>query len=236
VDNKSRIEKQAALLYRVRDEVLSKTPAGQHYIDTYYAHSAEIAQIMLSNPDLYEQGLSVIDALTPNMRALVNGRGRTARITTGQVEQAQAFLDALLPLASPELQQAILDEQAKLPLEQLAGLNMDQAWDELNQEPPPTPTPEPTAYPATIAGLRSLLGDLRQQKQVDQKTYTHLNRVLSAAEKQLDHGRSRAAITQLRVFIRFVQLQKRSHITPRAARALINLATAVIHNLQPSAP
>ena len=132
IGNLDRIAEQAALLYRVRDEVLNATGEGRRYIDLYYAHSAEIAWIMDTHFDLAEQGLDVIDALTPNLQALLDGQGNAATITNAQIQQAQAFLDALLPYASPALQQAIADERAHRPLESMAGMNMDQAWAYLN--------------------------------------------------------------------------------------------------------
>lgn len=135
VGNLDRITDQAALLYRVRDELLSATDEGQHFIDTYYEHSEEIASLMGADSDLAEQGLDVIDALTPNLQALLDGQGSTVVVTSEQIQQAQAFLDALLPYASPALQQAIADEQERHPLEQLNGKTMDQAWVHLNGYP-----------------------------------------------------------------------------------------------------
>jgi hypothetical protein len=132
IGNLDRIAEQATLLYRVRDEVLNTTEEGRRYIDLYYAHSAEIAWIMDTHTDLADQGLDVIDALTPNLQALLDGQGNAATITNEQIQQAQAFLDALLPYASPELQQAIADERARRPLELMADMNMDEAWNFLN--------------------------------------------------------------------------------------------------------
>ena len=64
-------------------------------------------------------------------------------------DAVRVLREQLLPLASLELQQAIAEERARRPLEQLAGLNMEQAWENLSQESTPTPTatesPTPTA-------------------------------------------------------------------------------------------
>lgn len=157
--NFDRIADQATLLYRVRDEILNTTEEGQRYTDLYYAHSQEIATIMNSNSEIAEQGLDVIDALTPNLQALLDGQGSSATITNVQVQQAQAFLDAILPYASPQLLQAIADEEVHQPLEQLSGLTMSQAWTEINSiatlTPPPTftptETPTPTPFPTETA-------------------------------------------------------------------------------------
>jgi hypothetical protein len=114
---------------------------------------------MNSNSEIAEQGLDVIDALTPNLQALLDGQGSSATITNVQVQQAQAFLDAILPYASPQLLQAIADEEVHQPLEQLSGLTMSQAWTEINSiatlTPPPTftptETPTPTPFPTETA-------------------------------------------------------------------------------------
>lgn len=140
IGNLDRITDQAALLYRVRDEILNTTEEGQRYKGLYYEHSAEIAAIMISHPEIDEQGLDVIDAFTPNLQALLDGQGGTVTITTEQVQQAQAFLDVILPYASPRLQEAILNERELQPLEQLSGMTMAEAWEEINSIATPTPT------------------------------------------------------------------------------------------------
>ncbi|MCC7118310.1 MAG: hypothetical protein IT310_07270 [Anaerolineales bacterium] len=142
--NYDRIADQAALLYRLRDEVLTTTVEGQRYIDVYYQHGAEIASIFNNNPGLAGQGLDVIDALTPNLQALLDGHGNTATITSAQVEEAEAFLDALLPYASPALQQTIADERINQPLGQFVGGTMDQAWEQINEGSLETATPTVT--------------------------------------------------------------------------------------------
>jgi hypothetical protein len=118
------------------------------HIDLYYAHSTEIAGILNTHTNLAEQGLDVIDTLTPNLQALLDGQGSTAIVTNEQIQQAQAFLDALLPHASPELQQAIANERITHSLEELAGMTMDQAQAHiLGAAGTSTPTQTPTSTP-----------------------------------------------------------------------------------------
>jgi murein DD-endopeptidase MepM/ murein hydrolase activator NlpD len=127
-----RIADQAILLYRVRDELLKTSSQGQQYIDLYYSHSAEIATIMNTHPELGEQGLDFIDLMAPNLQGLVDGTGDRVVITAEQVQQAEAFLDALIPYASPELQDTIAQERLRHPLSQLVGMTMEEAWVHLN--------------------------------------------------------------------------------------------------------
>lgn len=133
-----RIFNQRVLLYDVRDEILKTALGGQRYIDLYYAHSAEIATILNDHDQLAGQGLDVIDALTPNLQALLYGQGDTVMITSTQVQQTQAFLDALLPYASPELQQSIANERALHPLEIMIGMTMNQAMNYIFDTVAPT--------------------------------------------------------------------------------------------------
>lgn len=147
IGNFDRIADQAALLYRVRDEILNTTEEGRRYTDLYYTHSAEIASIMNSHSEIAEQGLDVIDTLTPNLQALLDGQGSSVAITNGQVQQAQAFLDVILPYASPALQQAIQSERTRRPLENMIDMTMDEAWSYTNgyqlEWLPPISNPNP---------------------------------------------------------------------------------------------
>jgi len=151
IGNFDRISDQAALLYRVRDEILGNSTEGQRYIDVYYQHSAEIASIMNSHPNIAEQGLDFIDSFTPNLQALLDGQGNTVVITNAQVQEAEAFLDAILPYASNALQQTIAIERLQQPLEQFIGVSMDEALeyveDGVSATPTSTITPTLTATP-----------------------------------------------------------------------------------------
>ena len=132
VGNRDRIARQADLLYRVQNELLSTTDAGQYYIGLFYEHSQEITTIMYNHPELADHGLDVIDELSPALQALLDGRGGTVSITRGQVGRVEGFLDEFLSYASPKLRQAIYDERRRRPLENMIGLTMDQAWAYLN--------------------------------------------------------------------------------------------------------
>jgi len=125
----------AQLLYQIRDEILSQTPEGQRLTLLYYAHSAEIATLMLSDEVFDTQGLDTLNLFVPGLQALVDGNGNTVTITAEQVNAAQAFLDELSSIGSPELQQAIQAERERYHLESMIGLTMDQAWTYVNGFP-----------------------------------------------------------------------------------------------------
>ncbi len=114
--------------YRLRDEIMDTTASGQHYIDLYYTHDAELQTLILEDNALFDQGLGVFELWQPHLQALVDGQGDSAVITTEQVAAASGFLFNLSQVASPELQQIIDAELARLgPLSSYVGLTMDEA-------------------------------------------------------------------------------------------------------------
>ena len=135
------------LLYRVRDEILSQTSAGQNYIDLYYGYGAEIKEILRNNAALRDEAIATIQLWEPNLQALVDGDGSNVTITSVQVQAIQTFLDHLYTLGSLELQQTIAVERARTPLEQFSGKTMSQAWEEIGGAATATLTPTPTFTP-----------------------------------------------------------------------------------------
>ncbi|MBI2758029.1 MAG: hypothetical protein HYX49_05060 [Chloroflexi bacterium] len=120
------------LLYRVRDDILSKTAEGQRYIDLYYANGPEISKLLWDNRDLANEALATLNLWQSNLQALVDGQGSSVTITEEQVQAIQTFLDHLSVKGSPALQQIIANERARRPLEQAVGMKVDQAWTYLN--------------------------------------------------------------------------------------------------------
>lgn len=113
---------------RLRDEVMALAPDGRRYIDLYYAHNAEIQTILFADEALQSDALNVLEIWEPSLEALVKGQGSSVTITAGQVEVIDDFLTGLSAASSPELQQVIADERAKLPAaEAFAGLTMEEA-------------------------------------------------------------------------------------------------------------
>ena len=113
--------------YRLRDEVMAPTPDGRRYTDLYYTYDPEIQAIVLMDPTLLVQGLDTLALWEPNLQALVDGDS-TATITQAQVDAIKSFLTNLSAASSPELQQLIADELARLgPLDGYVGMKMREA-------------------------------------------------------------------------------------------------------------
>jgi hypothetical protein len=117
-----------AVYYLVRDGVLMGTADGQHYVDLYYTHDPEINALLESDEALEAEGIATLQMWEPNLWALVLGQGDSAVITAGQVAAIDSFLTNLAAVASPELQQVIAAERARLgPPEDYVGMTMAEA-------------------------------------------------------------------------------------------------------------
>ncbi|MBI3242041.1 MAG: hypothetical protein HYZ49_07095 [Chloroflexi bacterium] len=138
----------AQLLWRVHDELLSKTPRGRHYIDMFYTHVGEINALLDADSQLLAEAEAAIVLWQPNMQALVDGRGSEAVITAEQVQALETFLGHMYTPAGSELRAAIDREREALsPLAQFVGLTMVEAWARLNPPDSLTPMPLPTLIP-----------------------------------------------------------------------------------------
>ncbi len=114
--------------YRVRDEVLAATPAGQRYIDLFYAHNTQIVYHLLTVPSLWDPALNVLESWQPTLQALVDGQGRDAPLTQAQLQALDAFLSDLAAVADDGLRQVIADERTRIgPLENYVGTDIETA-------------------------------------------------------------------------------------------------------------
>lgn len=124
------------LFWRVRFELLGQSPKGFHYIDLFDQHGREITEILIAHRSpLLIDSLSLLNSWTPNLNALVNGKGDEVKITDEQVRSVITYLDKISQWASPELKTTIAVEMSNTPLEMTVGKTMNQAWVYLNQDP-----------------------------------------------------------------------------------------------------
>jgi len=121
----------ADLLYRV-EAVMAQSTEGQRLIDLYYKYSPNLADAILPDRALVDEGFAVIELFVPGLEALVEGRGSEVTITQEQVDAVEVFLDHLYDVADPELQQVIIAERGRRPFQAMVGLTMDQAWLRVN--------------------------------------------------------------------------------------------------------
>ncbi len=124
----------AITLYRTRDQLLSRTPAGQRYVDLYYAHTGQISRLLLKDPTLRRQAAELLRAVVPGLTALLDGAGDQVVVTPGMVRQLEALLDGLTAADQEgKLAKTINAERSQLKLEGLAGLTFEEAWQTLNR-------------------------------------------------------------------------------------------------------
>jgi hypothetical protein len=122
------VSELTTLLYRVRDEILSQSPEGQRLTTLYYTYAPDIAELLLADENLFDQGGSVLMSFAPGLQAMLDGEGDTVTITEKQVLDAQAFLDELIERGDPDLQAVIRAELERHPLDAMIGMTMDDAW------------------------------------------------------------------------------------------------------------
>jgi hypothetical protein len=115
-------------LYRVRDDVLSNTPQGLHYIDLFYQNNPEILALILGNASLRQSGYGAVVLWLPNLAALVDSEPTDPVITAGQVQAVDDFLTDLSAAGSPSLQATLAAERSAMPpLDDFVGMTMTEA-------------------------------------------------------------------------------------------------------------
>ena len=117
------------LFLRLWDELLMTTPAGQHYAELGSRYGMEIIILLLDNPELQEQAWGLYDMYAPGIKALLDNRGETVIVTQEMVDTLEEFLDNLSAAGSEDLAQDIAAERELLPLQEMVGMTMAEAWE-----------------------------------------------------------------------------------------------------------
>ena len=139
-----------ALLWRVRNEIMLKSPAGQYYEAMFWKHSSEQVQILDNYPEHDEELWRLTRMFVPGLEALLDGKGDTVRITEEQIKGMQAELDWYASVGGLSLRDDIEREQQRFPLENFVGMTMSEALDYINSNWPPELTAESIA-PTEVA-------------------------------------------------------------------------------------
>ena len=99
----------------LRDDLLSQYPNGRRLAHLFDDHNSEIFGLLFDNSALRDEGLAVLQLWQPDLQALLDGQGHSTTIGAAQVQAVDDFLTNLSAIASPDLQQVIVTERAKLP-------------------------------------------------------------------------------------------------------------------------
>lgn len=124
------------LLHTFRDDVLARSPVGQHWIALYERHRLEAALILATDGQFRNQTRSVLKQWLPLIQALTNPDSvGQAVLTLEHVEAAEAIIAGLADRGSPQLRTDL--EETRQVLEvggRFVGLDVREAWSELNKE------------------------------------------------------------------------------------------------------
>lgn len=113
------------------------TPGGQHYVDLYRQHGAEMGQIGLQDPALLWDSYGVLQNFIPGIAALVTGQGDRLIVTQAMVDDALDIWQRLAAAGSPALAATINAELAAYNnLQDFAGMSFDEWARAIGVEPP----------------------------------------------------------------------------------------------------
>lgn len=123
-------------LYKVRDELLATTPAGQQYQEFYYDNAPQVSLLLLAEPQLRKEGARLLHVFTPGLRALTESKGEEITLTAEMVQSVQSFLETLQSGANSygynEFAQALLDKESQIDWQRLEGMTFVEAWEYIN--------------------------------------------------------------------------------------------------------
>lgn len=115
-------ERKAILgvLYRFRDEVMTKSPEGRRYIRLFYRHALEGSWLVLRTPALRAGVRNGLARILPTIQAVLNGQPAT--LTAEDLAAIEDLMEAFAAKAGPGLQQTIAQLRSDLQGGQLLSL------------------------------------------------------------------------------------------------------------------
>lgn len=142
----------AATLYRVRDQLLSATAAGQHYRTLYEQHTARTSYLLLRSAGLRATGGQILRDVSPGLNQLMDGHGDGSTVTQAVVDDILAFLQRLAEedraRGGSDLAQTIEQEMARIDWDLLVGMTYADAWAYLSS--PRTPVRHTLHLPVIV--------------------------------------------------------------------------------------
>ena len=133
---KPSLRRTLEMAYRVRDELLSATRVGKHYIDTFYDHSLRMAYLMVMDQSLRLEASSFLQTMTPGFLDLLDQGGQREKVNSQMVAAARSLADRFAAADNGgDLADAIAEELDRVDLDRLRGLSFADAWAYLNTLP-----------------------------------------------------------------------------------------------------
>jgi hypothetical protein len=101
------------------------------YTRLFDGYSPTLSSLVAENPSLAWMSHETLQQWTPAVGSLSDGTGDSFIISPDMVNNANDLIDELKETADPDLAAIIQREQDLIDVESMAGLTMDEAWDEL---------------------------------------------------------------------------------------------------------
>ncbi|MGB0387278.1 MAG: hypothetical protein ACPGWR_20860 [Ardenticatenaceae bacterium] len=114
------------LFVRVRDQLLTTSPAGEQIIALYYDHAPEMAKMVFLNGELRQSTIELLHEWMPSFQALLGEGGYDMRLTTERQDKIQALLHEYSGSASPALRTTLAKLSREVATHQ--GKSMQQIW------------------------------------------------------------------------------------------------------------
>jgi len=124
----------SSILYRVRDELLAKTPVGEHYTDLFYTHMGQITSLLVRHSDLRITATRLLQDIAPGLKLLLDARGSSVLVTPEIAADLNSLLEGLKSQCQGSiLAQTVELEMARFDLSRLVGLTFEEAWKSIQE-------------------------------------------------------------------------------------------------------
>ncbi len=128
-----------ATLRALRDQLMATTAAGRYYTLLYETLSPAIETAVFRRPSIIVDVLHAQGPWLDGIAALLAGQGSAAVISSAMANDLNRILDRLEEGGDPELRRVLDLERARLHLDALAGVTMQEAWNRVNDLGGPRP-------------------------------------------------------------------------------------------------
>ncbi len=125
------------LLYRLRDDVFSRSEYGRQLTDLFYKHTGRITYLLATNHQLRADAADLLIEFDDGISQVVGEKNR-AVVSKETLNHLQTFLDELATLdretsKDGDLASAIDIQSKQIEWDRLVGLSYTEAWKQVSQ-------------------------------------------------------------------------------------------------------
>ena len=115
---------------KLRNEVLSKSALGKHYMNSYDSHVSSMAWVLLANPRIFNAGSVVFPAFLPGILELRRVSDTSTIVTQDLIDKMEGFLEDVAKATDDSSLSTMLNtELDRLDWDALAGKTFAEAWE-----------------------------------------------------------------------------------------------------------